>query len=566
MTIKKQIVSLPKTRRRSRPFLQPLAVALVSIVLVSFVLIMGLMDLRTLDSTLVGYMESRGLEIIGNIQQAAKYNYQRLGWSPDFGLGAGEGPLFSKGVISLEEALTLDLLKLAQEMDVGLENGSLSDKELKSLASHEDVWLVAVFDEEGVITYKNTPVPQSIITLASPVIKKKDGVKIDIFGGSSAKAPICVIALRRKGGRGTIVLALNNDGFFYWRSRISLEKAVEDVGALDEIQYLRVKDTRDRFLIDIIPSKNDNKKGETRFDSGGRHPLEIVGPIELGGTAIGNMRLGIRRDRVDMTIRKERSQIFISTFFMILIALLCMWFLYRNQNRHLARLGELEKRLNQAERLSAMGRLAAGVAHEIRNPLNAISMACQRLRPENLEKLSLLIAAEIRRLNHIVEEFLGFSRSGTLKFARHDLIDFLQQTILLVGEEADSKGITIKTSWEESHFMVSIDSDKMKQAILNVTKNAVESMFKGGLISLSVRHKKEGFVSILISDTGTGLTPEEIEQIFDPDYTTKEKGLGLGLPIAHEIIMGHGGDILVRSMPGKGTVFEIVLPINNKSQ
>jgi signal transduction histidine kinase len=123
----------------------------------------------------------------------------------------------------------------------------------------------------------------------------------------------------------------------------------------------------------------------------------------------------------------------------------------------------------------------------------------------------------------------------------------------------------IKILRNDSPLMISMDFDKLKQAIFNILRNAMESISNGGSIELSAEPKGKNWISIKISDTGSGLTPEEIEKIFNPDYTTKDKGLGLGLTLAHEIIKGHGGDIQVRSQPGQGTTFEILLPKDTKT-
>jgi len=248
----------------------------------------------------------------------------------------------------------------------------------------------------------------------------------------------------------------------------------------------------------------------------------------------------------------------------VVIALLSMWFLYKNQNRYLGRIQAMEERVHHAERLSALGRLAAGVAHEIRNPLNAISMATQRLQRDNLHKLTEVIRDEIRRLNEIVEEFLNVSRGRKLEFKRHNVTDLLEQIVLLMGEEVESKSIKLQTRWGDAPLMVSMDLDKMKQALINIMNNAMESISEEGFIMLTVEPRDQEWVSVKVSDTGTGLSSEEIRHMFDLDYTTKDKGLGLGLPLAHEIIRGHGGEIHVISRPGEGTTFEILLPLANE--
>lgn len=225
---------------------------------------------------------------------------------------------------------------------------------------------------------------------------------------------------------------------------------------------------------------------------------------------------------------------------------------------------EMEKRIHQARRLSALGRLAAGVAHEIRNPLNAISMAIQRLQADNSSKLIEVVRSEIKRLNDIIEEFLSISRSRKLEFKKHNLKELINQIVLIVSSEAESKGIQIKTHWQDPPLLISMDMNKMKQALFNIIKNAMESVSKEGYVNIFLQQEAKDLVSIKISDTGSGLSGNEIEHIFDLDYTTKDKGLGLGLALAYEIIKGHGGEIRVTSRPGKGTTFKIFLPFEQR--
>ncbi len=349
--------------------------------------------------------------------------------------------------------------------------------------------------------------------------------------------------------------------------------AGDDVGQLPEEGYFLVMDQRRRIIgragdtsemeMDLISMENVLQTGLVRksrkIEFSEKKLLDMLAPIHLKSGFDGLVRLGLSRENEDQVLVKNRRDIFISMAFMVVLAVLSMWLLYKNQNRHLAKMGEMERRIQQAERLSAMGRLAAGVAHEIRNPLNAISMASQRLQRDNLHQLTGVIRDEIRRLNQIIEEFLSLSRSRKLQFKRLNLTDLLHQIILLMGEEADSKGVTIQMARYDTPFIVSMDSDKLKQALLNIIKNGIESISGDGAIDISLSQVGSEQICVRISDTGAGLTQEEIRHIFDLDYTTKEKGLGLGLPLAHEIIRGHGGEIQVHSRPGEGTTFEITL-------
>ena len=564
--------------RRARTFLQPLAVALVCIVLVSLLLIRGLIDLTNLDKTLVDYMENRGVEIIRNVQHVADYHFQRLVQTGQVGLDSGSPPPFAEEAFSMQESLIIDLVELAQEIDSRLKKGMLSPRQLEALAEEECLWLIALLDEKGIITFQHRPVSKDLLSLASPVVQGNEEIRISIFGLTESNEGVRFIALQRKSGSGTIILALDKDSFRCRSLRLSIQRAIEEVGQVSGTVYFMVKDQLGRILgrsgelpqieKKISQSENILKDGvdsaSRKIVLNGQKLLEIIAPIRLGGGTDGTARLSLRKDSADRILDKIRFRVFVSMAFMVVIAFVSMWFLYKNQNRHLARMREMERRLQKAERLSALGRLAAGVAHEIRNPLNAISMASQRLKKDNLNQLTGVIRDEIRRLNHIIEEFLGLSRSRKLEFCRHDLTELLHHIVLLIGEEAESEGVAIHTDFKNSPFMISMDMDKLKQALFNIIKNAMESISPTGSINLSVEPRGKEWVSVKISDTGTGITSEEIEKIFDPDYTTKEKGLGLGLPLAHEIIHGHGGEIQVQSRPGSGTTFEILLPLDRE--
>jgi len=324
---------------------------------------------------------------------------------------------------------------------------------------------------------------------------------------------------------------------------------------------------------DLLLRKSTPGVTHQKISFHGKDILEIIGPVLLDGQIAGIARIGLERDRMDEILRENRYNMFISMTAIMLIGVLSIWLLFYNQNRHLKRIEEMSKRLQQSERLSSLGQLAAGVAHEIRNPLNAISMASQRLqreyRPlldaakgEDFQRMTGVIRDEVRRLNGIIEEFLNFSRRDRLELKDYPVEDILQKLVSLIEEEARDKGILIERQWNSGRSLVPMDIDKLQQALLNLMKNGMESIVQQG--SLTIRLERlEKTVAVSIADTGSGLTPEEIDRIFSPEYTTKEKGLGLGLPISHEIIRAHGGEIRVRSEVGKGSTFEIILPLSS---
>jgi signal transduction histidine kinase len=231
---------------------------------------------------------------------------------------------------------------------------------------------------------------------------------------------------------------------------------------------------------------------------------------------------------------------------------------------------EMEDRIQLAERISSLGHLAAGVAHEIRNPLNAMGMGLQRLKREFLPPdeskreeyvcFTELILKEVRRVNDIIEQFLTLSRPSQLNLKEVSLQDLLNHLVTLFQEEASSLGICLQSEIPSDLPLLAIDPEKLTQALINIMRNGMQAMGQGGLLRVETKSLKDG-VEIMISDSGSGIPPEQMEKIFNYYYTTKEKGVGLGLPIAHRIIEAHGGQLKIESRFGVGTKVTVTLPI-----
>jgi signal transduction histidine kinase len=175
-----------------------------------------------------------------------------------------------------------------------------------------------------------------------------------------------------------------------------------------------------------------------------------------------------------------------------------------------------------------------------------------------------VVREEIRRLNGIIEDFVGPARERRTDFRPERLIDLLERVVQLAKEEVGSRDIQIQSEWEDPNLMVYMDSGRMHQALLNLIKNALESVVGQGKIIISAHPNGAHHAVVRIEDTGVGIPAKDLERVFEFEYTTKEKGLGLGLPMSREIIQAHGGDIKVESEPGKGTTLEIILPRKDK--
>ncbi|OPY90518.1 MAG: Sensor protein ZraS [Syntrophus sp. PtaU1.Bin208] len=238
--------------------------------------------------------------------------------------------------------------------------------------------------------------------------------------------------------------------------------------------------------------------------------------------------------------------------------------------RDLTEVQRLKSEVERNRRLAAIGSLAAGVAHEIRNPLSSIKGFATYLReryrdnPEDQQVTDIMIQ-EVERLNRVIGQLLEFSRPLTLNRTVAAIEPILRHTLRMIEAQAQEKGVALVTDFLNPVPDLFLDTDKMTQVFLNLTLNALNAMEKGGTLSLSLAQPEALSVRVEISDTGTGIGKEERGRIFDPYFTTRPSGTGLGLPIAQRIVEAHGGEIRVSSELGKGTVFSVLLPCREVS-
>jgi signal transduction histidine kinase len=232
----------------------------------------------------------------------------------------------------------------------------------------------------------------------------------------------------------------------------------------------------------------------------------------------------------------------------------------------------LEERLHFAERAAALGRMASAVAHEIRNPLNFINLSIDHMRErlrrdgaasrEEFDAALSTMKQEIGRLNRLVAEFLDFGKPIAIERTRCRIDDIVRHVSALVDHKARDQRVKISLDVAEDLPSLSADPELLQTCLLNLTINSLDAMPTGGELKISLRQAgtDAGSIQLLVADTGIGMTAEELGKAFEPYFSTKSTGVGLGLSLTRQILTGHGASILIDSAPGRGTEVKVTFP------
>ena len=394
---------------------------------------------------------------------------------------------------------------------------------------------------------------------------------------------------------GVIVVHADAEYLLNFRKQIGLQPLIEDLGKQPGIVEVSLLD-RDFTVVASSDAATVGRQEQnayvrealnSRTVRSRRQPcgtdcevVEIVAPFTLAQKQVGLIRLGLSTAGLADVTRQAQRGILWYSLGLLAVGVVGAVVIFWAQARHLAERRRLEAAVAHEQRLSAMGNLAAGVAHEIKNPLNAISMGVQRLRMEfapaaaearqEYSRFTRIVEAEVSRLDTIVNQFLTLARPIRLTLADEPLAPVVKELLTLLSPQASAQGVTLVDELQLGETRARFDRQQLTQAIMNVLLNAIQAMPKGGTLTVRADVIAPPAASaavggtlarIVITDTGLGIRPENLDRIFEPYFTTKEGGTGLGLALTHRIILEHRGSIRAENGPGGGARFVIDLPL-----
>ena len=392
------------------------------------------------------------------------------------------------------------------------------------------------------------------------------------------------VAVGARSFPGIIAIHANADYILNFEKEIGVQRQIQELGREPETEFVALLDSNLNVVAHTDPTRIGQQekeplvlraKGDRQLlsqiveSSEGKRYLEVVKPVVLDESNLGFLKIGLAVGSMEVAWRNSVRAIVILGIAIVAAGILGMAAIFHNQHSHLQEIKTLEIEVLHRERLSALGNMAATVAHEVRNPLNAISMGLQRLKvefqptqdEEQYSRLTQLMLGEARRLNSIVEQFLSLARPVEIKAEALPLQEILKELAALEESHARQSNVRIHVIAAPNLPALKADPNHLTQVLLNLMLNGLQAMPHGGTLTLEAKTSNSNFL-IAVTDTGTGIAPENLSRIFEPYFTTNAQGSGLGLAISRRIIEAHGGTITVSNQAGGGCRFQITLPLN----
>ncbi len=558
---------------------------LVLAVLLVILLINGYLEVQRTRRQLFNLLETEGQLLLRNAGAGSANLLERFLTVRDPGTAGFPGDAATEEFIGLEDLLIERLVDLGLRLDQAaarLPRGAALPAELVRDVGLTGIRLVAPDTRDpAFLSLKRE-------FRADPAFRKLlsgDSRLFVLRNDSEKERPYrLLLVVARRFEPGFIMLTISAREYRTLAYEIILQGLLNEFSGKGNVAYLEVMDSRGRTLARIgrndllaekapdwrraLPEKTPPvfwiKRGPEEF-------LEMTRPLEPAGPYGGVARLGLSLQEITPLLDHSRKQVLFMTAILLALGMAGLLLIFKLQGRQFRKIQEMEERMRLQEELSSMGKLAAGVAHEIKNPLNAMGLVMQRLQQEftwsdpktqeDYDRFTRIVRDEISRVNRIVEQFLFVARPYQADREEQPLAEILDYVLALMEEEFKDKKIILERTGAPNPFPVRGDRFQLTQALINIVNNAVEAMPQGGTLAVELGEALDpAGIEIRIRDSGQGIPPENRKHLFAHYFTTKEKGVGLGLAITRKIIEGHGGSLALESEPDRGTTVIVRLP------
>ena len=498
-------------------------------------------------------------------------------------------------------ARLLENARLLAEID---RRGPLTPEFLEAMAARHHLFRVTVFDSDGTRAQFIVPPgtrpggqgsahapwaggPERGALVDRLIADGEPEAVTDLHAARAGGARVSAGA--RRAGGGAIILSVDASDIERMHAQSALDRLLAEVvlGTMD-VAYLAFEhsgrvhtaghvpaDLGDHLAVPPAAVAAGSWASEEReIEVGGRPVLELTGPIDLAGTADAHLHLGMRLDSLRRAERRTLARLALSLPVAVALGVMGVGLLWIRERYGVlsAEHARAQEALRRRDRLAAMGEMASTVAHEIRNPLNAIAMSAQRLSREGFDdaygaeasavgearQLVGVIMQEAQRINERVQEFLEFARPPRLVPRDTALGPFLDAVVTALTPQAEARGLVLAADTSRAGN-ATVDPNQLRQALDNIVRNALDATPPGGSVAVSATSLPREHV-IEVRDTGEGIPADTLPKIFDLYFTSKPGGTGIGLAVTQQIVAAHGGSIEVESEVGRGTCLRVRLP------
>ena len=450
--------------------------------------------------------------------------------------------------------------------------GSLNEEELTEYLIDHNLQSLTILNPENEVVFKTE---NTFVTLPTVFFDPDKNLPyqsdIETFS----------VDFPRADNLGKIIITITQSKLDAIKTRIGLQLLIASLEHQNIVQHISFIDNH----FQVIADSNPNRIGESEekieyldaiksgvsffFRDSNENTMKVIHPLKLTDNKNGVLVVGYPITRIDKIYENTFKNTILNSSVVMILAIIAGMIVVKLNNRNQLKIESMEKKIRENEKLESLANLAAGVAHEVRNPLNSVSIIIQRLQLEftpeeetdEYTSLTDLMKREVDRINHIITDFLDFAKPFDPKKTLFSVNEFLNKAIDSIGVEAEEKGVKIQTIELLNDKPFFGDSEKLTQVVINLVRNAVDASKRGDIISVTSSMTSKNTWVLQIKDQGMGIPKENLNHIFDIYFTTKQNGTGLGLYICQKIIRAHKGSIELIPNLEKGITVSIELPL-----